>query len=164
MNIYIYLFFKYMPIYIFIISTDSLWSFDRVKRFKSCTVPLYTGELWSCMHPLVVPPSGRSVYGMAVRLRWWHEMGQVGVLHKYLYLLVHWDLTALSSGVMDRYYARFRGFESNFRPARVFHSFCAVTCYYAYLKQRTKALFQISCLWATQRSFSTCNSFRLQHR
>lgn len=50
---------------------------------------------------------------------------------------------------MDHYYARFLEFESNFRPARVFHSACAVTSYYAYLKQRMKALFQISSLWAT---------------
>lgn len=53
---------------------------------------------------------------------------------------------------MDHCYASFLEFESNFRPATVFHSACAVTSYYAYLKQRMKTLFQISSLWATPNS------------
>lgn len=49
---------------------------------------------------------------------------------------------------MDHCYAQVHECESNFRPARVFHSLCAVASYYSHLKQRTKALFQLSCLWA----------------
>lgn len=50
---------------------------------------------------------------------------------------------------MDHCYAQFLESECNFRPARVCHSLCAVASYYSHLKQRTKALFQLSCLWAT---------------
>lgn len=66
-----------------------------------------------------------------------------------LYVLIYWDFDCTGKCGMHHYYASFREFESNFRPARVFHSACAVTSYYAYLKQRMKTLFQISSLWAT---------------
>lgn len=57
--------------------------------------------------------------------------------------LIYWGFDCTGECGMDRYYASFRELESNFRPARVFHSAFAVTSYYAYLKQRTKTLFQI---------------------
>lgn len=63
--------------------------------------------------------------------------------------MIYWDFDCTGKCGMDRYYASLREFESNFRPARVFHSAFAVTSYYANLKQRMETLFQISSLWAT---------------
>lgn len=76
-------------------------------------------------------------------------------LYRGLYLLIYWDFDCSGKCGMDHYYASFRELESNFRPARVFHSAFAVTSYYAYLKQRMKTLFQISSLWATPHTLYT---------
>lgn len=63
--------------------------------------------------------------------------------------MIYWDFDCTGKCGMDRYYASLHELDSNFQPARVFHSAFAVTSYYANLKQRMETLFQISSLWAT---------------
>lgn len=91
-----------------------------------------------------VASSGRSGHDKVVTWGWWRLQKKVDVVYYWgLYLLIYWGFDRTGKCGMDRYYASFRELESNFRPARVFHSACAVTSYYEYLKQRTKTLFQI---------------------
>lgn len=84
-----------------------------------------------------VASSGRSGHDMVVTWGW------RGFNSQGAHRLIYWGFDCTGECGMDRYYASFRELESNFRPARVFHSAFAVTSYYAYLKQRTKTLFQI---------------------
>ena len=99
---------------------------------------------------------------VGVGMTWWQceddegEVGQVDVVKlRSIIYWIYWDFDCTGKCALDRYYASFRELESNFRPARVFHSAFAVTSYYAYLKQRMKTLFQISSLWATPRILYT---------
>lgn len=65
---------------------------------------------------------------------------------------------------MDHCYAQVLDCECNFQPARVCHSLCDVASYYSDLKQRTKALFQLSCLWAIHLSSKQTNKQTIESK
>lgn len=139
------------------------WHLVTDPRYQNMRATLALEQGAACTLLSQVASRGRSGHDMVVTWGWWRRGGIGWCGYIDLYLLIYWDFDCTGQCGMDRYYARFREFESNFRPARVFHSACAVTSYYAYLKQRMKTLFQISSLWATPHTLYTPTHIQCDH-